>query len=277
MKLCPQCDFIYEDDQLFCDMDGRELVHNFAPIGTEQGVVRPTRITIDLPAKSHSRRSRSLIFAGVALTALLSVIYVAQLRPSVSNTDRFASQSSTGSTSHDARLQPSVSAAESPSPIFNAALSEPPSLKAGDAGDDSTLSRTQALASRAALAGDRLAANPIAARATSSNSRGPVIVRLNNGSSIKADEAWETREGVWYRQAGMVTLLKRSQVRTIEGRARPKSVAKSDDEKNRTAAQAANRDRRHPARLEPPETTRQSRVASFLKKTGRFLKRPFKF
>jgi hypothetical protein len=27
MKLCPQCDFIYEDDQRCCDMDGMELVY----------------------------------------------------------------------------------------------------------------------------------------------------------------------------------------------------------------------------------------------------------
>jgi hypothetical protein len=27
MKLCPQCDFIYEDDQGFCDMDGKQLVY----------------------------------------------------------------------------------------------------------------------------------------------------------------------------------------------------------------------------------------------------------
>ena len=26
MKLCPQCEFIYEDDQNTCDMDGKELV-----------------------------------------------------------------------------------------------------------------------------------------------------------------------------------------------------------------------------------------------------------
>ena len=31
MKLCPQCDFIYEDDQSLCDMDGRELVYYPGP------------------------------------------------------------------------------------------------------------------------------------------------------------------------------------------------------------------------------------------------------
>ncbi|MFN2492174.1 MAG: hypothetical protein ABR501_04735, partial [Pyrinomonadaceae bacterium] len=31
MKLCPHCDFIYEDDQTLCDMDGRELVYRPGP------------------------------------------------------------------------------------------------------------------------------------------------------------------------------------------------------------------------------------------------------
>ncbi|CAN5537632.1 hypothetical protein BH20ACI3_BH20ACI3_34730 [soil metagenome] len=34
MKRCPQCDFIYEDEQHLCDMDGYELVYepNFQPL-----------------------------------------------------------------------------------------------------------------------------------------------------------------------------------------------------------------------------------------------------
>ena len=31
MKVCPQCEFIYEDDQRLCDMDGAELVYDPAP------------------------------------------------------------------------------------------------------------------------------------------------------------------------------------------------------------------------------------------------------
>ena len=35
MKLCPQCAFLYENDQSVCDMDGRELVRT-APLVTQQ-------------------------------------------------------------------------------------------------------------------------------------------------------------------------------------------------------------------------------------------------
>ena len=27
MKRCPQCEFVYEDEQTVCDMDGSELLH----------------------------------------------------------------------------------------------------------------------------------------------------------------------------------------------------------------------------------------------------------
>jgi hypothetical protein len=38
---------------------------------------------------------------------------------------------------------------------------------------------------------------------------------LTSGGKIEADEVWRTRDGVWYRRNGMVTLLKRHQVKTV--------------------------------------------------------------
>jgi len=38
---------------------------------------------------------------------------------------------------------------------------------------------------------------------------------LTSGGKIDADEVWRTKDGVWYRRNGMVTLLKRSQVKAI--------------------------------------------------------------
>jgi hypothetical protein len=46
--------------------------------------------------------------------------------------------------------------------------------------------------------------------------RGQVTIRLTNGTSVEADEAWETGEGIWYRRRGVVTLLERDQVKAIE-------------------------------------------------------------
>ena len=38
---------------------------------------------------------------------------------------------------------------------------------------------------------------------------------LSSGGKIEADEVWSTKDGVWYRRNGMVTLLKRQQVKSI--------------------------------------------------------------
>jgi hypothetical protein len=41
MKRCPECDFIYEDEQHQCDMDGTALVQDFHILPGESPVVRP--------------------------------------------------------------------------------------------------------------------------------------------------------------------------------------------------------------------------------------------
>jgi hypothetical protein len=43
-----------------------------------------------------------------------------------------------------------------------------------------------------------------------------MIIRLSDGGTIAADEAWRTKDGIWYRRKGVVTLLKREQVKAIE-------------------------------------------------------------
>jgi len=41
---------------------------------------------------------------------------------------------------------------------------------------------------------------------------------LASGGKIEADEVWRTKDGVWYRRNGIVTLLKRAQVKNISMR-----------------------------------------------------------
>jgi hypothetical protein len=122
-----------------------------------------------------------------------------------------------------------------------------------------------------------LATTPISAAAPGANSRG-FLLRLTNGATIKADEVWEKKEGIWYRQAGMVTFLKRSQVRTIERVPVPQqktAAANADDGIKKSDNRTAQNQPRI-RRLETVETKKPSRVKSFLKLTGRMLAKPFK-
>jgi hypothetical protein len=43
-----------------------------------------------------------------------------------------------------------------------------------------------------------------------------VHLRLVDGSSIAADEAWESEQGIWYRRRGMSHLVSRERVKTVE-------------------------------------------------------------
>src|SRR6476660_6657057 len=90
MKLCSQCEFIYEDDQELCDMDGAELVYeptlerafpnNAVQLKTELERRAPARLVIPLkpensiarPPVPGSRRRLALQIAAVAVLTAVS-------------------------------------------------------------------------------------------------------------------------------------------------------------------------------------------------------------
>jgi hypothetical protein len=222
----------------------------------------------------------------VVLTALVVVLYLVRAHQarsapaseaSTQLPDRSAGQSPAQPASGNAEARPSGSdLVSTEAPVANSEQS--PELRIDSSSQIDTLAPSQSSTSKTSLAHTRLAASHVSAGAAAGNNRGSVIVRLNNGASIKADEAWEKKEGVWYRQAGMVTFLKRSNVRSIERIAPPaaqsKSVANSSGDTGKKDTASQNQLRL--AQLEPVDTKKPSRFSSFLKKTGRVLKKPFK-
>ena len=72
MKLCPQCEFIYEDSQALCDMDGQELVYE--PTISMSSEKSP----VDAGVKITRKRRRGMpirIVAGLVLVAGLLLTY----------------------------------------------------------------------------------------------------------------------------------------------------------------------------------------------------------
>jgi hypothetical protein len=53
---------------------------------------------------------------------------------------------------------------------------------------------------------------------------GPVLIRLQSGVTIEAEEAWQTAEGIWYRKGSVLALLDPKEVKAIE-KSKPESVA----------------------------------------------------
>ncbi len=54
MKRCPLCDFIYEDDQRLCDMDGIELVHDRGALVPANAAARGSALAVKSPRKKLS-------------------------------------------------------------------------------------------------------------------------------------------------------------------------------------------------------------------------------
>jgi hypothetical protein len=70
MKRCPQCEFIYEDDQSLCDMDGVLLVFDSR--------ILPNVHALTLPAKtSRTKRKKRTVpaFATLILALVLGMVY----------------------------------------------------------------------------------------------------------------------------------------------------------------------------------------------------------
>src|SRR5689334_13729091 len=69
MKRCPQCEFIYEDDQSLCDMDGVLLVFDTRTLPNLHALTT-------VPAKTQPKRNRAVpAFATVILAIVLAMVY----------------------------------------------------------------------------------------------------------------------------------------------------------------------------------------------------------
>ena len=66
MKRCPQCHFIYEDDQSHCDMDGTRLRHDSRTL--------PRLQTATIPDESNRPKWRSRVLAAPAATILAGIL-----------------------------------------------------------------------------------------------------------------------------------------------------------------------------------------------------------
>src|SRR5215211_5539144 len=81
MKRCPKCEFIYEDDQSLCDMDGVLLVFDSRALPNHQALAT-------VPVKTQQKRNRAVpAFATLILALVLGMVYYVstrQTRPAVS-------------------------------------------------------------------------------------------------------------------------------------------------------------------------------------------------
>ncbi len=256
MKRCPKCASSFPDTVHFCDFDGARLTADFldsnpdlavpdeaqipqagtSPLGAAE--FQPVADSVDSnpdlsvasedldpqtgtgagveadryyapsdPRFAQPRQKPQLfsimILAGVVCAVAIGlVLFIVYQRMMNEGPAQNSNESSNVALTQQqipllpSRPSPSVSASPSPEP------SPSPSPVASPA---------QAESARVALS-----SSPVSTGGNQDTRRGPVTIRLTNGTSVEADEVWETREGIWYRRRGVVTLLEREQVKAIE-------------------------------------------------------------
>jgi hypothetical protein len=181
MKTCPECNSTFPDTNKFCDLDGTPLVGEAA-----EGSWKDNWKILVIAA------------AGVAVGVALFVVYQLMTRqPSSPTSNQAISNQAVTQQAPVMTLTPPVSDSASPSP------SPSPSPR---------VTPTPAVA--AAPTPVQLSSSPLSTGGKSG--AGGFTIRLTNGTTVEADDAWETKEGIWYRRHGIVTLLPRKDVQAIE-------------------------------------------------------------
>lgn len=185
MKHCPKCGSNFPDTDQFCEQDGTTLVAN---------------------NPDTSRKALIVLAVVVAAMAIGVALFVAY--------QRLRNQTVAESPSQSSSNQPFAQQVVSPPPPLlpspTASVTPSPSPSPSPTPTPKPTPSVQAETSRV-----ELSKSPVSTSVEASK-RGPVTIRLTDGTTIKADEVWETGEGIWYRRRGVVTLLKRDQIKAIE-------------------------------------------------------------
>lgn len=84
MKRCPQCEFIYEDDQSLCDMDGALLVFDSRSLPNLHALAPVDAPAMPVTHKAHWRHRTFPAMAALILATVFSLVYFVstQRRPS---------------------------------------------------------------------------------------------------------------------------------------------------------------------------------------------------
>lgn len=75
MKRCPQCEFIYEDDQSLCDMDGALLVFDSRTLPNLDALAPVDMPALPVAAKAHWRHRTFPAVAALILATVFSLVY----------------------------------------------------------------------------------------------------------------------------------------------------------------------------------------------------------
>ena len=193
MKRCPQCLFLYPDSDDKCDFDQTAL-----------------EVVDDSALEPATRPKKSRTLPIVAVVVMFLGVFAVALYYGLSRQSQKASAATENSIDAQPVTTPSpVEASPSPSPVASPSLGPSPSPSPSPKASPSI-----------STAHTRATGDPVSTSGPGIGTRqgGKPVIMLTSGGKIDADEVWRTKDGVWYRRNGIVTLLKRAQVKNISTR-----------------------------------------------------------
>ena len=192
MKRCPQCLFLYPDADEKCDFD--------------QTPLEPVDDSALAPATPPKRRRTLPIVAaaGLIVGILVFAIYFAATQ----RTQKAAAATETSTVVAPTPSATPPAPSPSPSPVASPSPSPTPTPNPKTSVADVSTAHTRATSDPVSTSGPGIG----------TRQGGKPVIVLTSGGKIEADEVWRTKDGVWYRRSGIVTLLKRGQVKTITTR-----------------------------------------------------------
>jgi hypothetical protein len=186
MKRCPQCLFLFPDSDSKCDFDQTPLEH-------------VDDSAIETATRPPKRRILPIAAAiGLMLGVLIFAIYYGLGRQQ---------QKASAAAETPVTVEPVAAPPATPSPSPEVSPSPSPSIAPSP----------RSSPEKPSTAHTRATSDPVSTSGPGIGTRqgGKPVIMLTSGGKIEADEVWRTKDGVWYRRNGMVTLLKRGQVKTI--------------------------------------------------------------
>jgi len=184
LRHCPECDSFFPDTEQFCEADGTPL---------EKTVVVPQ-------PKSNAWLLPIGALIGILLAVLVFLVYFAMSRQAAPENSNTISSTSSAQQQVVNPRQPAPLTTDNASPEPSEEPSASPSVEPSP----------QSSPTQVELSGS----DPIST--AGGKGSGPVVIRLQSGATIEADEAWQTGEGIWYRKHSIVSLLDPKNVKAIE-------------------------------------------------------------
>jgi len=191
MKRCPHCNFIFPDADELCDFDRTKLV----AIAENEIDAKATE-TVEVRRQNRKALLMASVI-GISLGLSLFLIYQLKRPASEPQPPQHKTTPPAIAVVTPAAELPTPAATPSVQTTANVAKPAPSPIPTAARAKVSNGPVSTSTESRAATAGK------------------PMIIRLASGGKVEADEVWRTKEGVWYRRDGIVTLVKPNRVKAI--------------------------------------------------------------